>query len=152
MAHNIFMTEVVVDGHHVKGRIKFDAAINGFKFFMELKKPQAFDETTIAEFHDELLDIHNQIVTLNATIPTVVSIAVSPASATLAVNGTQALTVTATYNDNSTKDVTADATFTSSDVAIATVAGGVVTAQAAGSATITATFDGKQATSTITVS
>ncbi len=83
---------------------------------------------------------------------TLSSIAVSPASASLTIGGTQALTVTGTYSDASTAALTSGVTFTSSANAIATAsASGVVTAVAAGSAIITATASGKSATAAITV-
>ena len=83
---------------------------------------------------------------------TLSSIAVSPASASLTIGGTQALTVTGTYSDASTAALTSGVTFTSSANTIATAsASGVVTAVAAGSAIITATASGKSATAAITV-
>ncbi|MGL6222038.1 MAG: Ig-like domain-containing protein, partial [Steroidobacteraceae bacterium] len=84
----------------------------------------------------------------------VLSIAVSPASSTLAPGTTAALTVTATYNNLTTGAETSRSTFASSNAAVAVVdAAGIVTAVAAGVATITATHtaSGKTATSAITV-
>ena len=52
----------------------------------------------------------------------------------------QQLTATANYSDNTTADVTATATWTTSDATIASVAGGLVTSvKAGGPVTITAT-------------
>jgi len=51
----------------------------------------------------------------------VLSIAVTPATSALTVGETQALTVTATYNNTSTGPVTAGSTFVSSDPSVATV-------------------------------
>jgi hypothetical protein len=85
----------------------------------------------------------------------VLSIAVSPATNALAVGATQALTVTATYNNLTTGPVTSGSTFVSSNPAVATVAAtGVVTALAVGTATITATHtaSGKIGTAAVTVS
>ena len=66
---------------------------------------------------------------------------------------TQQLTVTCTYDDDSTEDVTADASYESSATGVATVsATGLVTAVAEGTATITATYEGLTDTSAITVS
>ena len=50
-----------------------------------------------------------------------------------------------------TRDVTAEAAWTSSDAALATVTGGTVTAVAPGSVTITATFDGQTQSTTLSV-
>ena len=86
---------------------------------------------------------------------TLVSIAVDPATATLAPDATQALTVTGTFSDASTLVLTSGISFASSDDTIATVdAAGLVTAVAAGEATITATVDADNSitgTSTVTV-
>jgi uncharacterized protein YjdB len=87
--------------------------------------------------------------------PTLVSIAVTPASPTLAPGATQQLTVTGTYSDSSTANLTAGSTFVSSSTGAATVsAAGLVTAVAVGTATITATHtaSGRTATSSVTVS
>jgi uncharacterized protein YjdB len=79
-------------------------------------------------------------VTVVLGAPTLVSIAVTPASSTLHVGATQQMTATGTLSDTTTQDLTATAAWTSSDNAIATVdATGLVTAKAAGTATITAT-------------
>ena len=71
------------------------------------------------------------------------TIAVNPASTTLTVGGTATLKVET--------NITGNVTWTSSNTAVATVANGVVTAKAAGSATITATVGEKSATCAITV-
>jgi len=74
------------------------------------------------------------------------AITVTPAAPSLAVGTTVALTAMARFDDDSSRDVTGEATWSSSDDAIATVSdGGVVQGEAAGAATITATFDGKSA-------
>lgn len=87
--------------------------------------------------------------------PGVKSLAVTPATKTLSLAGTktQQLTATATLIDGTTtRDATADAAWSSSDTAKATVsAAGLVTAVAAGTATITGTYRGKSGTSAITV-
>lgn len=81
--------------------------------------------------------------TLDVTASVVlVSIAVTPASAMIAVEETQEFTATATYSDGDTDDVTDEAIWASSDEAVATVEAGVATGVGAGSATITATLDG----------
>lgn len=78
------------------------------------------------------------------------TITVSPASKTLAAGGTQKLTV---KDANSVTLRNSDVAFTSSDATKATVdTAGVVTAVATGSATITATYQGKTATCAVTVS
>ncbi len=81
------------------------------------------------------------------------SISIDPPTATLVKGSTRALVVTATYTDNTTGDVTAQAMFSSSSATIASVStGGVVMALAPGNATITATVGTLTATTAITVS
>lgn len=83
---------------------------------------------------------------------TLVSIGVTPATASIAIGATQQLTSTAVYTDGSARDVSATATWTSANTAIATVnATGVSTGLSAGAAVMTASFEGKSATATITV-
>ena len=94
-------------------------------------------------------------VTGGSLAPTLVSIAVAPASLSLAPGATQQLTVTGTFSDFSTANLTAGSTFASSATGVATVsAAGLVTAVAVGTATITATHtaSSKTATSAVTVS
>ncbi len=88
--------------------------------------------------------------TVQSTV-TVISIAVTPASASLAAGQTVHLTAIATYSDNSTKPATAQATWTSSSSAVATVNSGLVTAIGAGSVTITASLTGVSGFATISV-
>ena len=59
---------------------------------------------------------------------------------------------TAVLSDGTTTDVTTSSTFTSSDAAVVVVSGHTLTGQKAGSATITATYSGKTATTKVTVS
>jgi len=80
------------------------------------------------------------------------SIDAAPDPVSLDVGGTQALTVTATYSDASTADVTADSTYVSDDETVATVsAAGVITGVAGGSATITVSYTEGGVTETDTV-
>jgi len=73
--------------------------------------------------------------------PTLNSIAVTPANATVTTGGTQQFTATATYSDTSTLDVTNQVTFASSTTAVATVTtGGLATAVSTGTTTISATL------------
>lgn len=83
---------------------------------------------------------------------TLASISLAPATVTLAVAATQALTVTGIYSDASVETLTSGVSFTTSAAGVATVSGtGVVTAVAGGTATITATASGQVATANITV-
>lgn len=83
---------------------------------------------------------------------TVSSIAVTPASATVAIGGTQQYLAVATYSDNSTAVVTNSAVWNSSNTAIAAVLNtGLATGVTPGNSTITATAGGKSGTAQITV-
>jgi hypothetical protein len=70
------------------------------------------------------------------------SIAVTPETPATTVGDTVQLTATGTYPDAATADVTTAAAWASDDEAVATVAAGLVTGVAAGTATITATYSG----------
>jgi uncharacterized protein YjdB len=72
---------------------------------------------------------------------TLQSIAVTPASPSIAAGGTQQFTATGTYSDNSTKNITTSVTWKSSNTAFATIgaATGLATGVAAGTTQITAT-------------
>nr|WP_314631601.1 Ig-like domain-containing protein [uncultured Janthinobacterium sp.] len=84
---------------------------------------------------------------------TLSSLAVTPATATVAIGAGQQFTAIATYTDGSSQDVSAKAAWTSATPASATVnaATGVAAGKAAGSSTIAATFGGKSATAQLTV-
>jgi hypothetical protein len=89
-----------------------------------------------------------------AAVPTLVSIAVTPATATIGINATQQFTATGTFSDNSTKDVTTQSAWTSSNTGTATVgaATGLATGVAGGTVTITATDGTIKGTAQLTVS
>ncbi len=83
---------------------------------------------------------------------TIVSIALSPASATVKPEATQQFTATATYGNNSTGDVTSSVTWTSSATNVATInSSGLATAVALGTTTITAKSGSVTGTGTMTV-
>lgn len=83
--------------------------------------------------------------------PVLESLSVTPATTSVADGEITALAATATFSDSSTQDVTAEATWTSSDTAKATVSAGFVTGIAAGSATVTASYQGQTDTCAVTV-
>jgi uncharacterized protein YjdB len=82
-----------------------------------------------------------------------VSVAVTPATPSIAIGATQAFVATASYSDGSTRDVTVGSTWTSATPAVATVnvTSGVAKGVSAGSAIITASFSGKNGSATLTV-
>src|SRR5262249_10873690 len=83
-----------------------------------------------------------QEVTVNVAPATVTAVAISPLNTFVGTGQTRKLYATATFSDGSKKDVTAKATWSSSDAKVATVnASGVTTGNAFGQANITATYD-----------
>jgi uncharacterized protein YjdB len=83
--------------------------------------------------------------------PVLQSIEVAPATLGVDVGEIGALAATATYDDESTADVTADASWSSSATGTATVTAGFVTGVAAGEATVTASYGSQTDTCTVTV-
>jgi hypothetical protein len=82
----------------------------------------------------------------SATGAPLASLAISPAQATVAIGGTTQLKAIATFRDGSTKDVTANFAWTSSDTrTIAVSSSGLLAGLATGKATITGSFLGGQA-------
>ncbi len=92
-------------------------------------------------------------LTIGSAGANLTSLALLPANPSLPVNTTQQLSAIGTYNDGSTRDLTALVTWQpSSNVAVATVsAAGLVTAVAAGSATITANLGSVSQSTTVSV-
>lgn len=89
---------------------------------------------------------------LTVSNQTVSSVTVSPSSVSLTVGQSQQLSATAFYSDNSSVNVTNQATWSSSATGVATVNNaGTVTAVATGTATITASFGGQSGNATVTV-
>jgi phenylpyruvate tautomerase PptA (4-oxalocrotonate tautomerase family) len=95
-------------------------------------------------------------VTVTVAPLRLISIGVTPKTIALATGSTQALTVTGTYNNASTDNVTAESTFLSDKPGVAKVGPvtGLVEAVSPGTATITATHtaSGKTDTAAVTVS
>lgn len=77
-------------------------------------------------------------------------IALNLSETSIEVGKTASVTVTANYSDGTTKDVTAEAKVEISGTA-ATLSGTTVTGASAGKATVTATYEGKTASASITV-
>ncbi len=83
--------------------------------------------------------------------PALVSLQVTPVSASVAVGTQVAMRATGTYSDQSRKDVTAAATWSSAAPATATVSAGLVSAVSPGTTRITARLDGQQSSATVSV-
>ncbi|HEY6272836.1 MAG TPA: Ig-like domain-containing protein [Terriglobales bacterium] len=89
---------------------------------------------------------------LTVTTAVLVSIAVTPANASIATGGTQQFTATGTYSDNSTQNLTGSVTWSSTNTAVATITGaGLATAAALGTTTIQAASGSITGTTTLTV-
>jgi len=84
---------------------------------------------------------------------TLTSIAISPATATIALNGTQPFTATGLYSDGSTQNLTSSVTWSSSNTTLATInSSGAASGVAQGSVTITAASGSISGTASLTVS
>lgn len=89
--------------------------------------------------------------------PSLTSVAVSPATASVNIGATQQFKATANYSDGSNQDVTASAAWTSSNTAFASIEStgqsspGLATGVAPGNPTITALFSGSSGTASLTV-
>ena len=83
----------------------------------------------------------------------VISVAVTPATASIPLSGVQVLMATATYTDGSTRDVSAMANWASGTTSVATVVQttGVATGIASGTSVISADFGGKSGSTVLTV-
>jgi hypothetical protein len=93
---------------------------------------------------------------LTVTAPALQSIAITPINSLIAANTSTRFTVTATFDNLTTQDVTYSATWSSSNDTIATVgvsgiAKGRVSAVSTGSTTISAAYGGKSITAPVTV-
>ena len=93
-----------------------------------------------------------QMVALRHRPPTLVSITVTPATASVSVAGRQQFTATGNYSDGSHQDLTNSATWTSSSPSIATISsGGLATGVATGNTTIKAASGSIYGTASLTV-
>jgi len=108
----------------------------------------AFGSTTITATY------LTKSIAVNVTVtPAITGILISGNLPLTAIGQTNALTAIARFADASTKDVTTEATWTSSDVSVATVSSsGVVTATGLGKATIQAGYLNRNGFTTVQVS
>lgn len=94
---------------------------------------------------------NDKSATFTVTVPkTLLNISATADKESVNVKGTVEITVTATYDDDSTETITTF-TLTSSDLEVASIEGTTITANKAGSVTITATYMEKTDTITITI-
>jgi uncharacterized protein YjdB len=112
----------------------------------------AIGTTTIGASYDGF----SGSATLTITDPPISYVQVTPTNSNLPVGGSQQLTATVVFTDYTTRNVTAQATWSSGNTGIAVVAGtgataGRTSAIAEGTTTITATYGGVSGSTTITV-
>lgn len=89
--------------------------------------------------------------TTATSAPTVVGLTVTPRGTSISVGGGAPFSAILTYSDSTTVDVTSSATWTTSNAEVATVAGGVVTGQGPGLASITAATGGVNGSGSVQV-
>jgi len=90
-------------------------------------------------------------LTGTGTAPTLVSIAITPATASVIAGHSQQFTATGTYSNGTTQNLTSSATWSSSNVAFATVSAGLATGIAQGTATIKAKSGTITGSATLTI-
>lgn len=88
--------------------------------------------------------------------PTVTSVTVAPGNPILILGAARQFTATANYSDQTTRDVTASATWSTTTASVATVSNtsgrqGVVTPRGVGSSTVTATYNSVSGNTTATI-
>ena len=84
--------------------------------------------------------------------PTLTSMTVAPANLSIPVAVTKQFTATGIYSDGTSRDLTASATWSTSDAALATMTSrGVATGVAVGTSVITATFNGQTTSTNLTM-
>jgi len=99
--------------------------------------------TTITATLDGITSNQATLTVSAAAAPTLSSIDVTPASASITVNGTQQFTATGRYSDGSTQDITSSAAWSSSNALVASISSsGLATGTGIGTAYITATLAG----------
>ncbi|HUN87207.1 MAG TPA: Ig-like domain-containing protein [Terriglobales bacterium] len=90
--------------------------------------------------------------TLTVTNATLTSITILPANPSIALGNTQRFTATGNFSDGSTENLTSQVTWNSSNVGVATItSGGLATSVATGTTTITASMNGVNGQTVLTV-
>jgi uncharacterized protein YjdB len=89
--------------------------------------------------------------TIKVSVGIVKSLTATPTTASLKKGDKQTILLNALYTDGTTKEVSKEAEWTSTNVKVASVDGGVVTAIASGETTITAAFGDQKATIAVDV-
>lgn len=95
--------------------------------------------------------VYGTLIVSNTPV-TLTSISVDLDPSFIQVGGTSTVTVTALWSNGSTTDVTNSATISSGTTSVATLSGSTLTGKAVGTSTISASYDGKSGSATLTVS
>jgi len=90
-------------------------------------------------------------VTVTVGPPAVDAVAIASATSVVSTAHTTSLTLEAQYSDGSSEDVTDEATWSSDDEDVATVSAGLVTGVTVGEVTITASFEGVEDQTSVTI-
>ncbi|MBJ6727719.1 Ig-like domain-containing protein [Geomesophilobacter sediminis] len=91
------------------------------------------------------------LLTVNAAVPTLTAVTIDPPVANLPVGTAERFTATATYSDGTRSDVTGSATWTATAPVVTLGGTGQATAEAPGTATISASFQGITGGASVTV-
>ncbi|WP_425807593.1 Ig-like domain-containing protein [Desulfitobacterium sp. Sab5] len=89
--------------------------------------------------------------TATLNVDMLMQLMITPQNKTISIGGTQDYTVTVTHFNQQTENVTSSASFISSDSTIASVNNNVATGNSAGTVTVTASYEGLQASATLNV-
>jgi uncharacterized protein YjdB len=117
-----------------------------------LAAAQSSGSVTITATLDSVSGSASVTVPVPVAVKTLVSIAVSPGTASIAAKAAQQFTATGSYSDGSQADISATVSWTTSNGAVATVnAAGLATAVATGTTSVNASLSGVIGTATLTV-
>jgi len=102
-------------------------------------------------FSDNAVGSPRTVALTGEGVAVLLSVSVSPSSATIGIGQHQQFTATGSYNDGSQKDITGSANWSSSNNNVAVVSGGLATGVHVGTATIRAVLMGIGGTATLNV-
>jgi len=129
------------------GNYSFAGLINGSYVLTPTKTGVVFSPTSQA-----VTLSGSSVSGVNFNSVTLVSVAVSPTNPTIQVGSTNQFTATGTYSDGSTKPITTQVSWSSSNTGVATIdSSGLATAVSGGTSTITATIGTLSGSTTLNV-
>jgi PGF-CTERM protein len=125
--------------------------LTGVEVATVLEQPGEYDVELVIENDAGQTSNETATVTVEQSEPELTGLSVGLGSETLTEGSTTGVTVTAEFDDGSTQDVTADAAIESTNTTVATVSGSTITGDTAGTAEITAEFEGQTASQQLTI-